>query len=293
MTHGESRSMHLGSPDELPPALRIHMATQFNDGLFIVSMDHSPSEQLTGAGWHTTALVLSAGVDHAKLAKSLALRLRPKVGTLTKWANASRAYRRSFLSVFIEELRAFPSVYVFAISAQETVICSCISHFVNELGLNPVFRRDEVPGATARIVIGPLVRASTGEEFTFTLSENRAVMCLFVGHFVVRMKQRMYEAVNAESHDRPEHVNWSFLGDKFPGPPDSDMDLMFQVLTSLHRDTGRITWGYFREGDTVETDLLADNLAGALNATVQKHYQPLITPSNQGSSGFFYWERWV
>jgi len=266
------------------------MTTQISDGLYIVSMDHSPSEQLTGADWHTTALMLSPRIEHAQLADRLTTRLNQK---LKKWKKGSKSYRRSFLSCFLDELRGFPSVYVFAISAQESIIRTSSTHVVKELGLEHHFRKIEIPGKTNKITIGPLIRMSTGNEFTITLSENRALMCLFVAHFVMRMKNKMYEAVNTAADQHPGHVNWNFYGDKFPGPPSSDIDLMFQVLTSFDSGTGRILWGYFKDSDTVATDLLVDNLAGALNTAVSHRYKPVIASSKPGSTGFLYWEKWT
>jgi hypothetical protein len=281
------------TPDKLKDALQIHMSKHPNDDLYIVSMDHSPSEQLYGKDWHTTVLVLSAGVEHAELARRVAQRLRPNVGKLMKWINATRAYQRNFLNEFLEQLAAFP-VYVFAVSAQESIIWNSITHFIKELGLERHYQRFQGAKKNAEVSLGPFVRGSSGETSTLVLSENRAAMCLFVAHFVLRMHRRMYEALNSSSRGNPCHVNWNFYGDKFPGPRDGDMDLMFRILSVLDRSTGRILWGYFKEGDTVETDLLADNLAGVLNETVGRpdKYGLKGLPCEQGSEGFFYWERW-
>lgn len=281
-------------PDKLTDALRIHTSKHPNDGLYIVSMDHCPSEQLTGEDWHTTVLVLSAGMEHAELARRLAQRLRPRMGTLTKWTNATGAYRRNFLKEFFKELAVYP-VCVLGLSAQESSIWKSVSHFIRELGLDGRYQRTEGHGKGAKVSLGPLVRASTGETFTPVLSEKRAAMCLFVAHFVLRMHRHMYEAVNASSPDRPSHVNWNFFGDRFPGPPDGDMALMFQILSVLDRSTGRILWGHFTEGDVVETDLLADNLAGVLNeaARMADKYGLTALPCEARSEGFFYWERWT
>jgi hypothetical protein len=276
-------------PDKFIIALRDHMTTQVNDDLYIVSMDHSPSEQLTGDNWHTTALILSSSLEHAQLANRLKFRLRK----LTKWNKGSRAYRRSFLPFFLEELRKFPSVYVFAISAQESVIRTSSNHFINELGLEHYYQKIETPDKTTKVMLGPLINTSTGDEVTITLSENRALLCLFIAHFVLRMKQRMYEAVNNSADKRRGHINWNFYGDKFPGPAESDMAQMFQALTSFDRNTGRILWGYFSDSDTFETDLMVDNLAGALNTAITRAYEPVFVSGNAGTTGFFYWEKWT
>lgn len=256
-------------------------------------MDHSPSEQLTGEDWHTTILVLSPALEHAVLARRLAEQLRPKTSTLTKWTNATDAYRQNFIKEFFRELAVFP-VYVFGVSAQEPNIWKSVDRFVGELGLEGKYQRAESPTKGAKVSLGPFVRASTRETSTLVLSEKRAAMCLFVSHFVLRMHRRMYEAVNANSPNNPTHVNWNFYGDKFPGPPGENMDLMFQILSGLDLGTGRILWGYFKESDEVETDLLADNLAGALNevARAPGKYALHALPRESEDQGFFYWERW-
>jgi len=273
----------------LTAALHRQLRKEPGDGLYIVSMDHSPSEQLGGALWHTTALILSRAMEHSSLARNLARQLRPRTGTLTKWRNATRAYRRRFLDEFIRELESLP-VYAFAISATEASISSSLDHFVTELGLAAHYRRVEEEGGTAKIRLGPFVRASTGETAEVILSQNRAAMCLFVGHFILRMHRRMYDAANSDRPEDPGHINWNFYGDKFPGPPGGDMDLMFQILVGLHRGSGRILWGYFTESDTVETDLLADNVAGALNHIAARRESSLSF--REESDGLFYWERW-
>ncbi len=74
----------------------VYASRRLSDGLYTVSMDHCPSEQLTGEDWHTTVLVLSAAMEHADLAHRVAKRIRPDTGTLTKWTKATRAYRKRF-----------------------------------------------------------------------------------------------------------------------------------------------------------------------------------------------------
>jgi hypothetical protein len=276
--------------NNLTAALRRHLQKEAGDGLYIASMDHSPSEQLTGAPWHTTALILSRGLEHATLAQSLGKRLRPRTGTLAKWRNATRVYKRCFLDAFFRELGSFP-VYALAISATEASVSSSLNHFVSQLGLEAHYRPVEEAGSTPKISLGPFVRESTGETSQLVLAQNRAAMCLFIAHFVLRMHKHMYDAANIDRPNDPGHINWNFYGDKFPGPPGGDMDLMFQILLSLDRVTGRILWGYFREGDTVETDLLVDNVAGALNDVAARR-EPSLSFGEE-SDGLFYWERWM
>jgi len=169
-------------------------------------------------------------MEHGQLATCVAQRLRPQKPTLMKWTKATKHYRRTFLNVFFDEFRYFPTVYSFAISAQEPTIRASVPHFIDELMPSAVYRLIESPSGKYKISLGPFVRASTGEEITITLSEKRAEMCLFIGHFVLRMHRAMFDALNAERSERPGYVNWNFYGDKFHGPPDGDMDLMFQIV---------------------------------------------------------------
>jgi hypothetical protein len=281
--------MQPSTPDYLAHILQAQMRNYQDLGLYLVSMDHCPSEQLSpNIDWHTTVLILSPAMQHAALAHHLASRLRPKTTKLMKWVNATKKYRQTFLDVFFDELVAYPSVCVFALSAKKTAISQSLNHFIEEFGLQDRYR----PTAGGSVSFGPFVRIANGEPVTVTLSENRAIMCLFVAHFVWRIHRRMYEATNTANPEPISHVNWNFLGDKFPGQLGDDMDLMFTILTNCDYSRGRISWGYFHQGGQVETDLLVDNLAGALDFAVN-HSRPLAQGLKlEQPSGLFYWEQW-
>lgn len=260
------------------------------DSLYIASMDHCPSEQIYGDDnlWHTTVIVVSPGVEHAALANRIAAVLRPKNPVLMKWVNGTKKYQANFLRTFVESLRQFPQVYVFAVSATESKIIGSADHFVDQLGLSD--RYDAIFGSN--VSLGPFFRNSSSKPAYVSLSPKRAVMCMFIMHFVRRMHGAMYEAINFTDQTRPSAVNWNFFHDKFPGPPDDNMALMFQVLCGVDQSRGRILPGYFAEGGTQEIDNLADNLAGALDRGVQAS-APLCSNSFPiGQSGFFYWEQW-
>lgn len=281
------------SPEALPQALATRMNRRAENGLFTVSMDHSPSEQLTGAEWHTTAILVSSSLQHVELARRVAARLRPDTGTLPKWVNASKAYKRNFLTVLFEEFRNRPDIQIFAISAKESTISESIPHCLNELGLTPIYRSISTEDRKRQVEVGPLWRENAPEEpITFTFSENRADMCVFIGHFVRRMREAMFAALNLNTPSQPQALNWDFFADKFPGAPNQGMDLLFQAILFSGPQLGRVLWGYFEEGDRVETDLLADNLAGALNS-IATHPHRLPNFFSDGSpETIFYWERW-
>lgn len=275
------------APQDFVRVLQQQMIKHVDPSLYTVSMDHCPSEQLDKSTWHTTALILSSALEHSVLARRLAKRLRPKNPVLMKWKNATRAYRRSFLQAFLDELQDHPAVCVFAVSAKKPTISQSVGHFIDQLGVRNSYRRDK----TGSVAFGPFVRGSTKEPRLVTLSENRAIMCLFVAHFVHRMHHMMHAAANSAAGG-PCHVNWNFFGDKFPGPQENDMDLMFRILSSVDRSTGRIAWGYFKEGGQTDIDLLVDNLAGALDAAISNLREVVPNSNGKQSSGIFYWEQW-
>lgn len=280
------------SPEDLPHALAARIDRTAEHGLYTVSMDHSPSEQLTGAEWHTTAMITSSSVRHAEIARRIADRLRPRTGALPKWVNATKAYRKDFLNVLFEEFRDRPDVQIFAISARESAISESIPHFLAELGLTSVYRSTDTEDGVRQVQVGPLWRTSTPEPITFTFSAKRADMCVFIGHFVRRMREAMFASLNLLTPNQPQTLNWNFLADKFPGARNQGMDLLFQAILFSGPKLGRVLWGYFEEGDCVETDLLADNLAGALNS-IATHPNRLPNNLSDGSpETFFYWERW-
>lgn len=281
------------SPEALPQALAFRMNRSCENGLFAVSMDHSPSEQLTGAKWHTTAILVSGAFRHLELARRVGARLRPDTGTLPKWVNASKTYRKNFLAILFEEFRNRPDIHIFAISAKESTISESIPHCLDELGLTPIYRYISTEDRKRQVQVGPLWRMSAPEEpITFTFSDSRADMCVFIGHFVRRMREAMFAALNLSSPGQPQALNWDFFADKFPGAPNQGMDLLFQAILFSGPKLGRVQWGYFQEGDSVETDLLADNLAGALNSiAMHPHRLPNIVSAGSPET-IFYWERW-
>ena len=281
----------LNTDSSLREALAPHLELNWGDGLYTVSMDHSPSEQLDGRPSHTTVLVASPAIEHSQLAHDIASRLRPRGAVLSKWSKARGRYRRGFWKEFCRHFGKYP-VYVFAVSASETAIRSSEQRFVEEFGLSRIYKNEAVDDR--RIVeVGPIVNMGTGEKRTLRMSENRALMVLFIAHFVRCVHQTMYEAANSNPAEPAGQINWNFYGDKFPGDFGGDMETLFVALTSRNTGLGRILWGAFRQGDQVETDLLVDNLAGILNANALKGSEKMraALPS-EAKGGFFYWELW-
>lgn len=272
--------------EQLKNAISDKLSRQFSDGLYTVSMDHCPSEQLSKSDWHTTVLVLSCGVEHSDLGKSIGLSLRSNNPTLMKWKNATKQYKKNFPDQLFGHLEKYP-VYIFAISANKQTIINNVEFFLEQLQASEKYKLEKV-GNKNTIHFGPFYNKTTNKKNTIKLSENRAIMALFIAHFVLRMHRRMWEA--EEDQNRPHHLNWNFLADKLPGPSNDDMELMVSILLQRYRDKGRILWGYFKESDVVVTDLLADNIAGMLNDIVVQKYKKAI--SFKDKNGLFYWEHW-
>lgn len=289
--------MNLTHRPEIISALHEQLDAHWHDDLFTVSMDHSPSEQLENNDtWHTTVLVLSCGMEHSTLARKIAAEIRPSHGALKKWSGRnSEPYRSKFSRSFCNLFPAFP-VYVFAISARGSAIRASEEHFVRELQLDTRYQKHLTKQGKRKIQLDPLLMGPEKKKYVVSLIENRGQMVLFIAHFVIRMYDAMTEAVHG-TEPRPLHtgIRWNFLADKFPGPPDADMDLMFNSILGLHRPRRSINWGYFIDGDCVETDLLADNLAGLLSecANEPAKSDKVLSIKRGVNGGLFYWERWV
>lgn len=100
----------------------------------------------------------------------------------------------------------------------------------------------------------------------------------------------MWAALNNEPGQSDIALNWTFLADKFPGVRDADMDLLFQVLLLSPPLLGRNVWGGYEEGDAQPSDLLADNLAGALNALAPHPHRLSTIAALPASGSSFGWE---
>ena len=155
-------------PSALHRSLTGYFAGHHYDGLFIASLDHSPTEQLIGKKWHTSTLILSSAVEHSALAHELGQIANPQTCKLTKWSRANSHYRKCFCASLISTLDRH-RVMVFAISATEPSIVASEEHFINELGGSQSYRRYESNGRT-KVSVGPFVNARTGEEHTVDLS---------------------------------------------------------------------------------------------------------------------------
>lgn len=275
--------------------LRKQLSLHGHDCLFTASMDHSPSEQLEGNRWHTTVLVLSSGLEHAELARQIAAEIRPRNGHLRRWkGRPPEPYRSRFARSLCELFPGFP-VYVFAISARADAIRASECHFVEQLGLHVGYRKLRTEEGKMLIQLGPVLRGQERKKLVISLVEHRGLMVLFMSHFVIRMYDMMVQALRSASQ-RSDAVSlrWNFLADKLPGATNTDMDLMFNAVLGLNRPHRSIVWGYFADGNRVETDLLVDNVAGLISqcANNPDDGTELLSIEPGLAGGLFYWEKW-
>jgi hypothetical protein len=83
-------------PATLHRKLSEYLAGHHYDGLFIASLDHSPTEQLIGEKWHTSALILSAAVEHSALAHELGKIANPLTSSSPSGRGRTRITRNDF-----------------------------------------------------------------------------------------------------------------------------------------------------------------------------------------------------
>jgi hypothetical protein len=154
---------------------------------------------------------------------------------------------------------------IFAISAHKNAIRALFPQILLQTGLESLYKT-ETSERKKTVTFGPFYRYDTHKEEFLSISENRAVMAFFIAHYFLRI----YQAV-------------------FPGGVGGDMALLFDCILDLSQREGNIMRGSFGESDTVETDLLADNIAGLLSAMVQKNRD---IPKSRNMNGFIYWEKY-
>ncbi|WP_342308767.1 hypothetical protein WLF14_01735 [Pseudomonas fluorescens] len=247
-------------------------------GMCLVSMDHSPSEQLIGDGWYTTVIVVSPAIEHSALANAVAKRLRPRTPRLMKWCNATRHYKREFGAIFAEEMERNPA-YVFAISATKAVIVGNSESFIDQTGLRPLFTWSNAPHGKRTLTFGPFFTENT-ERFV-QISERRALMVLFILNFFIRIFAVTRDAVSPD-------LQWCVFMDKFAGGEEGSMATLFGCLLDATEAGGYCIRGSFGDSDLVETDLLADNLTGYIDSLTQRGLSP---PLSRGE-GKLFWERY-
>ena len=240
---------------------------------YLAFMDHSITEQLTGrpAAWRTTAIALAEGGEVSDLASRIARGIFPKQPRLRKWSAGRGAGKRRYRVAFSSELaRHLPSakIYLLATSATEATIIQTREQLIRELGIADASQEVMGPRGTSALRVGPFIHRESGADHYFELPLNRAVMVIWVAHFVARM-HRMLRLQLQGAQVEPVVVDWFFYHDKCAGDSSNASPAMsfFQTLVSGNISHGNVRSGFFVESDTVEADLLADNVAGLFNSS--------------------------
>ncbi len=86
-----------------------------------ISTDHSPSEQIDGSLWHTSAFVISPRMEHHEVATELGKIINKETQVLKQWKNSNKTYKHKFHHEFFHILKKYP-VLVIVLSAQEKTI---------------------------------------------------------------------------------------------------------------------------------------------------------------------------
>ncbi|QWG24464.1 hypothetical protein KMZ93_06035 [Bradyrhizobium sediminis] len=252
----------------------------------MASLDHSPAEQIMASeDIHTTVLILSKGLEHDRYAREIETRIGHPAA-LRKWKNMGQAARSKFGTASIELLKTFP-VLVFAVTAHKDAILKSEGHFLKQLGVANCARRETV-NEKQYLVFGPLQRVSennvvAGAELRETA--NRAIMALFIAHFVRRVQLLLRDVADAG------YMNFSFYADKAPGA--GGYASLLNLLLQNGNTVGDIKIYSFVESDAAATDLLADNFAGLLrDVTLRPQKWKDFGIEMRPGNGLFYWEKW-
>jgi hypothetical protein len=240
---------------------------------YLAFMDHSITEQLTGcsAAWHTTAIAISGGGEVSDLATRIAQGISPRRPRLRKWSAGRGAGKQQYREAFYQQLaRHLPSakVSLLATSATEATIVRTREQLFRELGIADVSQERTRPSGSPFLRVGPFVHRESGSDHYFELPLNRALMVVWVAHFVARM-HRMFRLQLQGAQPEPVVVDWFFYHDKFAGDSTEASPAMsfFQTLVSGNISDGNVRSGFFKDSDTVEADLFADNVAGLFNSS--------------------------
>lgn len=244
-------------------------SSQNNEGIvikgFIVSMDHSVSEQLTGnpSEWHTTVLVMSEGGEHSAAARTIAEGMNLPQRGLKKWSRTGPNYRRKFLES-LAKTEVKPSTEIFAISAQEFAIEDYLKIFLSEFGLEKMFSRFKDRKGRSVIMLEPVFEKD-GKKTSFSMLETQFSVILWIVHFCIRMHRLQVENFSRK-FQKEVPVDWFFYMDRFAGD-DEKKTARGDLFRSLTRSmiNGNMITSTFNVSDSVDSDLFADNLAGLLN----------------------------
>ena len=286
------RDRSIVAPD-LIAAMRWFVANLNNPALspLLMSIDHSPSEQVDGSEWHHSVLVISQNGEHQALADELGATLNPSTRTLKQWKNANQTYKRHFHQTLFHALKNHP-VLVLASSIKESAVIQHEATFADALGIAGCYRRI-MDNGKAKVEFGPYTCSDDGAPQTLVVSGRHAPMAIHVSHYMLRIHTHLQAAVS-ERMGRPDVPVWfQVMSDKPPNDFIGPYAELMWLLLGGPTTQGRFTWGGFTGIEDQPIDLLADNLAGLMNEITQRPdlYAYQGPPLQPPISGVFCWER--
>lgn len=258
---------------------------------FLVSTDHSPSEQIVGLEWHHSVLVISPNIEHQALADELGAILNTDTHKLKQWKKVKQPYKTAFHKAFFHCLKKYP-VLVLATSIKESSALHYEAAFAHELGITGCYRRTEVGGKT-KVEFGPFIYSETDEPQTLVVPENQAPMAIHLSSYMLRAHTSLQAALASRIGKDNVPVWFSVYSDKPPNDFTGPYAELMWLLLGGPTTAGKITWGGFTGSEDQPIDLLADNIAGFINDLKQRPevyaYQgPPLEPPIYGT---FYWEQ--
>lgn len=258
---------------------------------YAISIDHSPSEQVDGSEWHTSALIISQSMEHQKLADELGKCINTKTNTLRQWKGSNESYRRKFHNRFFHVMKDYP-ILVIVVSSKEDTILANEQFFANNLGIVGCYKQYEHNGKN-KYEFGPFINGPQDQPKTLIASAKHAPMAIFIASYLLRAHTFLNTAVSEQLGGLRLPFWLSVWSDKPPNDFTGTYAELMLLLLGGGNAQGKFTWGGFLENDDQPIDLLADNIAGLFNEIILKpdknHYkgrelQPPV-------KGVFLWEQ--
>lgn len=232
---------------------------------FMMSINHSPSEQVDSSEWHHTVLVISQHVEHQALADELGAILAPATGALKQWKSkaANQGYKQQFHQAFFHAIKEHP-VLVLASSIKESAVIQHEAAFAEPLGITGHYRRVTSNNKT-KVEFGPYTRASKDTPQTLLVSDKHAPMAIQIANYMLRVHAHL-QAAMSERIGAPAWLRFQVMSDKPPNDFNGPYAELMCLLLGGPTTHGRFTWGGFIGDEDQAIDLLADNIAGLINA---------------------------
>jgi hypothetical protein len=252
----------IAAPD-LMTAMRWYVSELENplNSPYALSIDHSPSEQIDGSGWHTTAIVISQCMEHQRLADEISKEMGLKY--LDQWKNGNDCYKFNFYNKFLKLLKNYPVLTIILGSSEENII-KYEDNFAQQIGLLGGYRKLEINGDT-KYVFGPYIDEDNGEPKTLKISGKHAPMAIYTVASLLHIHTHLEVAIS----EMPGHANafpwFQVFSDKPPFDFSGGYAQLMWLLLGIGPVQGKFTWGGFTGADDQQIDLLADNLAGMFN----------------------------